>query len=77
MEAKARAQIELEPGGKADAEAIEESAYWFTPHGLLSLFSHRIQGHQLRDGTTHNEWDLLPSITKQENAQRLAYRLIL
>ena len=30
------------------------AAYWFAPHGLLSLLSYRTQDHQPRDGTTYN-----------------------
>jgi len=54
----------------ADAEAIEDAAYWPAPHGLLSLLSYRIQDHQPRDGTTYN--GLGPP-----TSYRLAYRLIL
>ena len=28
-----------------------DAAYWFAPHGLLSLLSYRTQDHQPRDGT--------------------------
>ena len=30
------------------------AAYWLALHGLLSLLSHRTQGHQPRDGAIHN-----------------------
>ena len=38
----------------ADAEAMEDAAYWLASHGLLSLLSYGIQDQQPRDGTTHN-----------------------
>ena len=42
----------LEAG--ADAEAMEDAAYWLASPGLLSLLSYRTQDYQSRDGTTHN-----------------------
>ena len=35
-----------EPGGRADAEATEDAAYWLAPHALLSLLSYRTQDHR-------------------------------
>ena len=33
------------PEARADAEAMEDAAYWLAPHGLLSLLSYRTQDH--------------------------------
>ena len=38
----------------ADAEAMEGTAYWLDPHGLLGLLSCRTQDHQPRDDTTND-----------------------
>jgi hypothetical protein len=51
----------LEAG--ADAEAMEDAAYWLAPHGLLSLLSYRTQDHQPRNTTTHNGLGSLLLIT--------------
>lgn len=74
---------ELNPGigrileAGAVAEATEQCCLLLT-HDLLNLLSNRIQNHQPRAGTTHNNMGLPTSITNQENAlHRLAYRLIL
>jgi hypothetical protein len=42
----------LETG--ADAEAMEDAAYWLASPSLLSLLSYRSRDYQPRDGTTHN-----------------------
>jgi hypothetical protein len=48
------------------------AAYWLASPGLLSLLSCRTQGHQPRDGITHNQWMALPPlITNWENALQL------
>jgi hypothetical protein len=46
-----------EPGG------MEDAASWVVPYGLLSLFFHRTQDQQPRDGTTHSGLGLPLSIT--------------
>jgi hypothetical protein len=33
------------PEAGADAEVMEDAAYCLAPHGLLSLFSYKIQDH--------------------------------
>ena len=48
---------------EADAEAVKVCCFLAFFHGLLSLFSYRTQGHQSRDGTTHNRLGLPTSIT--------------
>ena len=71
----------LKPGGNleagADAEAMEDAAYWLVPHGLLSLLSYRTQDHQLRDGTTHNGLVCPHQSLIIKMPCRLAYSLIL
>ena len=49
-------------------EAMEGSAHWLAPHGLLSLLSYRTQGYQPREDTTHNGPGPPPSTTNEENA---------
>ena len=46
------------------------AAYWFVPHGLLSLLSYSTQGHHPAGGTTHSELDLLTSAINQEIASQ-------
>jgi hypothetical protein len=51
--------LELKKGKKleagADAESVEDAAYWLAPYGLLSLLSYRTQDHWPRDGTSYTE----------------------
>lgn len=63
----------------ADTEAMEECAHWLVPRlppGLLSLPLYRTQDHQSKDGTTHHELGLHPSLAKKIHYS-LAHRLIL
>lgn len=53
----------------ADVEAMEGTAYWFAPFGLLSLFSYNTQDHKSRDGSTpKNELGPPASVINQANA---------
>jgi hypothetical protein len=47
---------------------------WLAPHGLFSLLSYGIQGHQPRDGPTNHPYQ---SLIKKGMPYRLAYSLIL
>jgi hypothetical protein len=44
------------------------AAYWFAPHGLLSLLSYTAQDDQPRDDTDHSELDSLTLTISQENS---------
>jgi hypothetical protein len=71
----------LKPGGNleagADAEAMEDAAYWLVPHGLLSLLSYRTQDHQPKHGTTHSGPGPPTSVTNKKMPYRLNYSCIL
>lgn len=47
--------------------SLRNSAYWFVPHGLLSLFAFITQDHLNWDGNAHNELDPFTSVINQEN----------
>lgn len=51
-----------------------DAAYCLAPHGLLSLFSYRIQDHQSRDGPTHSKLDSPPVITEKMPYSRILLR---
>lgn len=43
------------------------TAYWLSPHGLLSYLSNTTQAHLLRDGTAHSGLGPSPSTSNEEN----------
>ena len=46
-------------------------AYWLSPRLIFSDCSYTAQVHLLRDGTTHNRWEHVLSISNQEKAPQV------
>lgn len=43
-------KVRQEPGGRADAQAMEGAAHWLALPELLSLLWDSVQDHRLREG---------------------------
>ena len=52
---------------------LRNTAYYLAPHGFLSLLSYNTQGHEPREGTTHNDLGPFPQSQIRKMSDRLAY----